>query len=93
LQHSASRAKVTPSPTEWFQHNTRIHSVDTRVGTRHTHTHTHTHMKSDVLGKGVGGGKHPLEVCEGGVGLERLCKGYPSLSTKAVVVETAREGR
>ena len=34
--------------------------------------------------------KHSLEVCEGGVGLERLCKGLRSLSTKAVVPETAR---
>ena len=37
--------------------------------------------------------KHSLEVREGGVGLERLCKGYPSLVTKVVVAETAREGR
>ena len=36
---------------------------------------------------------HSLEVCEGGVGLERLGKGLRSLSTKAVVAETARESR
>ena len=37
--------------------------------------------------------KHSLEVCEGGVHLERLCKGHYSLITKAVVAETVREGR
>ena len=39
------------------------------------------------------GGTHSLELSEGGVGLERLCKGLRSLGTKAVDVETAREGR
>ena len=40
------------------------------------------------------GGKreHSLEACEGGVGLERLCKRLHSLITKAVVVKTARKG-
>ena len=36
--------------------------------------------------------KHSLEGCEGGVGLERLCKDPPSLITKAIEGETAREG-
>ena len=43
--------------------------------------------------RGMGGGTHSLEGCESGVGLERLCKGPPSLITKAVIPETAREGR
>ena len=34
--------------------------------------------------------KHSPELCEGGVGLERLGKGLRSLITKAVAVETAR---
>ena len=37
--------------------------------------------------------KHSPELCEGGVGIERLCKGLRSLVTEPVVLETAREGR
>ena len=48
----------------------------------------HTVRRAKKLGK-----KYSQEGCEGGVGLERLGKGLSSLITKAVVLETAREGR
>ena len=35
---------------------------------------------------------HVLEACEAGVGLERLCKSFPSLGIEVVAVQTAREG-